>query len=64
VPNPHKDPAFVVHAELITKNRLSIHENLVLDALIADGKYQFVYSFAPAPIKGGTGSNGSRVAIT
>ncbi len=64
VPNPDKNLAFPVHAELITKNGIFIHENLVFDALIADRKYQFVYMFAPAPIRGATGSNGSPVAIT
>ncbi len=64
VPNPDKNLAFPVHAELITKNGIFIHENLVFDALIADKKHQFVYVFAPAPIRGGTGSNGSPIAIT
>ena len=40
------------------------HENLVFDELIADRKYQFVYVFAPAPIKGATGSNGCPIAVT
>ncbi|WOH53511.1 hypothetical protein [Bradyrhizobium sp. sBnM-33] len=34
------------------------------DELIADRKYQFVYCFTPAPIKGATGSNGCPIAIT
>lgn len=64
VPNPDKNLAFPVHGELITKNGIFIHENLVFDELIADRKYRFVYVFAPAPIKGATGSNGSPIAIT
>lgn len=64
VPNPDKDLAFIVHAELITKNGILIHENLIFDALIADKRYQFVYIFAPQPIKGGTGSGGNPIAIT
>lgn len=64
VPNPDKNLAFPVHGELITKNGIFIHENLVFDALIADRKFQFVYVFAPAPIRGATGSNGSPIAIT
>jgi kynurenine formamidase len=64
VPNPDKNLAFPCHGELITKNGIFIHENLVFDALLADRKTQFVYVFAPAPIKGGTGSNGSPIAIT
>jgi kynurenine formamidase len=64
VPNPDKSLAFVVHAELQTKHGIHNHENLFFDDLIADKKYQFVYCFAPAPIKGATGSNGCPIAIT
>ncbi len=64
VPNPDKNLAFVVHSELITKHGIFNHENLDFTALIADRKYQFVYVFSPAPIKGATGSNGGPIAIT
>ena len=64
VPNPDKNLAFVVHGELITKHGIFNHENLDFDGLIADKKYQFVYVFSPAPIKGATGSNGGPMAIT
>ncbi|WP_420565215.1 cyclase family protein [Thalassobaculum sp.] len=64
VPNPDPNLAFPVHAELITKNGIFNHENLFFDELIADGKYRFVYVFAPMPIKGATGSAGSPIAIT
>jgi kynurenine formamidase len=64
VPNPDKTLAFAVHAELQTKHGIHNHENLIFDELIADKKYQFVYCFAPAPIKGATGSNGCPIAIT
>jgi kynurenine formamidase len=64
VPNPDKNLAFVVHGELITKHGIFNHENLNFEALIADKKYQFVYVFSPAPIKGATGSNGGPIAIT
>jgi kynurenine formamidase len=64
VPNPNKDLAFPVHGELITKNGIYNHENLDFTALIADRKYQFVYVFSPAPIKGATGSNGGPIALT
>ena len=40
------------------------HENLDFTGLIADRKYQFVYIFSPAPIKGATGSNGCPIAVT
>lgn len=64
VPNPDRNLAFPVHAELITKNGIYIHENLQFDSLLADRKYQFVYVFAPVPIKGATGSPGGPIAIT
>jgi len=64
VPNPDKSLAFAVHAELQTKHGIHNHENLFFDDLIAAKKYQFVYCFAPAPIKGATGSNGCPIAIT
>ena len=64
VPNPDKSLAFVVHSELQTKHGIHNHENLFFDDLIAAKKYQFVYCFAPAPIKGATGSNGCPIAIT
>jgi hypothetical protein len=64
VPNPDKNVAFIVHAELQTKHGILNHENLVFDELIADRKYQFVYVFTPSPIKGATGSNGCPIAVT
>jgi kynurenine formamidase len=64
IPNPDKTLAFPVHAELQTKHGILNHENLVFDELIAERKYQFVYVFAPMPIKGATGSAGSPIAIT
>jgi hypothetical protein len=47
-----------------TRHGIHNHENLFFDELIAAKKYQFVYCFAPAPIKGATGSNGCPIAIT
>jgi kynurenine formamidase len=64
VPNPDKSLAFPVHGEVICKHGIFNHENMVFDALIADNKYQFVYVFTPAPIKGATGSNGCPIALT
>jgi len=64
VPNPDKNLAFPVHGHLIAKHGILNHENLVFDELIADKKYQFVYIFSPAPIKGATGSNGAPIAVT
>jgi len=64
VPNPDPSLAFPVHAELIARNGIVNHENLSFDELIADRKYQFVYIFAPMPLKGATGSAGSPIAVT
>jgi len=64
VPNPDKNLAFPVHSLLIAKYGILNHENLMFDDLIRDRKYQFVYIFCPAPIKGATGSNGSPIAVT
>ena len=64
VPNPDKTLAFAVHSTLQTKYGIYNHENLVFDSLIADKKYQFVYSYAPVPLTGATGSPGSPIAIT
>ncbi|TMJ44849.1 MAG: cyclase family protein [Alphaproteobacteria bacterium] len=64
VPNPDKSLAFPCHSELQTKHGIFNHENLTFDDLIADRKYQFVFIFTPAPIKGATGSNGCPIAIT
>jgi kynurenine formamidase len=64
VPNPDKTLAFAVHMTLQTKHGILNHENLVFDDLIADKKYQFVYSFTPVPIVGGTGSPGVPIGIT
>ena len=64
VPNPDKTLAFAVHSTLQTKYGIYNHENLVFDSLIADKKYQFVYSFAPVPMTGATGSPGSPIGIT
>jgi kynurenine formamidase len=64
VPNPDKNLAFPVHGELITKNGIVNHENLIFDELVRDRKYQFVYIFCPSPIKGATGSHGCPIAVT
>ena len=64
VPNPDPSLANPVHAELLTKNGIFNHENLVFDELLADRKYQFMYVFVPVPIKGATGSPGCPIAIT
>lgn len=64
VPNPDPTLAYPVHGELLPKNGIFNHENLVFDELLADRKYQFMYVFVPVPIKGATGSPGCPIAIT
>ena len=64
VPNPDPTLAYPLHGELLAKNGIFNHENLVFDELLADRKYQFMYVFVPVPIKGATGSPGSPIAIT
>jgi kynurenine formamidase len=64
VPNPDPDLAFVAHNELITRNGIFNHENLNFEELIKDKAYEFVYVFAPTPLKGATGSAGGPIAIT
>jgi kynurenine formamidase len=64
VPSPDPKLVFPVHGELIAKNGIHIHENLVFDGLLADRKYQFVYIFCPVPMKGATGSPGGPIAVT
>jgi kynurenine formamidase len=54
---------FPAHQELITKNGIFLQENLDLSALVADQAWEFLYVFAPVPIKGATGSPGSPIAI-
>lgn len=64
VPNPDATLAFPLHGELLAKQGVFNHENLVFDSLLADRAYQFVYVFVPVPIKGATGSPGCPIAIT
>ena len=64
VPNPDPSLAYPLHGELLAKNGIFNHENLVFDELLADRKYQFMYVFVPVPIKGATGSPGCPIAIT
>lgn len=51
------------HQQLLTRNGIYIHENLNLAALARDNVYEFVYVFAPLPLKGATGSPGNPFAI-
>ena len=53
----HDDPA-------VAFNQSMAVATLTFDELIADRKYQFVYIFAPVPLKGATGSAGTPLAVT
>ena len=55
--------SFPVHQELIMKNGIFNHENLTLDELARDGAYEFLFVFAPLPLKGATGSPGRPLAV-
>jgi kynurenine formamidase len=63
VPNPDEKLAFPVHQELIAKNGIHIHENLVTADLAADGVSTFCYIMLPLKIKGATGSPGRPIAL-
>jgi kynurenine formamidase len=63
VPNPDPDLAFPAHQELIARHGIYLQENLDLGELVAAQGWQFLYVFAPVPIKGATGSPGSPLAI-
>jgi kynurenine formamidase len=63
VPNPDPILAYPVHGELIAKNGIHLQENLNLSELAEDEVYQFAYIFVRIPIKGGTGSPGSPIAV-
>jgi kynurenine formamidase len=64
MPNPDQNLVNPLHTELIAKQGIFNHENLTLEELATDRKYQFVYVFVPVPIKGATGSPGCPIAIT
>ena len=55
--------AFCVHQYLQTRHGIVNQENLALKQLADDGLYVFAYMYAAAPIRGGTGSMGSPIAI-
>lgn len=57
------DCIFCVHAYLQTRHGIVNHENLKLARLAQTGIYRFAYIFAPAPIRGATGSMGAPIAL-
>lgn len=63
MPGENKDRMAEAHQQLITRSGIYNHENLDLSALAKEKVYEFVYVFAPLPLKGATGSPGSPFAI-
>lgn len=63
VPNPDGNLAFPVHQELIARNGIFNLENAATERLKEAGVNEFAFSFAPMPIKGGTGAPGNAMAI-
>ena len=65
-PVPYPDEpacAFCIHNYLQTRHGIVTQENLALTQLADDKAYVFAYLYSPAPIRGGTGSHGSPIAI-
>jgi len=64
VPYPGEEACvFCVHNYLQTRNGIVNQENLRLKQLADANVYVFAYMFTPMPIRGGTGSPGSPIAI-
>ena len=65
-PVPYPDEpacAFCVHNYLQTRHGIVTQENLALTQLADDKAYVFAYLYSPSPIRGGTGSHGSPIAV-
>jgi len=62
-PGEDKEKFAEGHQHLLTRHGIYNHENLNLTELVKDKVYEFVYVFAPVPLKGATGSPGSPFAI-
>ncbi|MGE0824897.1 MAG: cyclase family protein [Candidatus Binatia bacterium] len=63
MPGENQDRFAEGHQQLLTRNGIYNHENLDLSQLAKDKVYEFVYVFAPVPLKGATGSPGNPFAI-
>jgi kynurenine formamidase len=63
MPNPDGALSAPVHQLLLARNGIYLHENLATEHLARDAAYEFLYVFSPLPLKGGTGSPGSPIAI-
>ena len=65
-PVPYPDEpacAFCIHNFLQTRHGIVTQENLALTQLADDKAYVFAYLYSPSPIRGGTGSHGSPIAV-
>lgn len=64
-PVPYPDPACnsCVHSFMQTRHGIVNQENLMLKQLADDEVYVFTYMYSVMPIRGGTGSPGSPIAI-
>ncbi len=62
---PGEDPnrPFEGHQWLMNRNGIYNLENLDLEALAADGVYEFAFIFAPLKLRGATGSPGNPIAV-
>ena len=63
LPNPDPSQVFPVHQLLIAKNGIYNMENLATEVLAEVQAYEFVFVYAPLPLKGAPGSPGNPVAI-
>ena len=54
---------FECHIKMMTKRGIWIIENLDLNQLVKDRVYEFLFTWSPLKIKGGTGSPGNPIAI-
>ena len=63
VPNPDASLAFPVHQLLMAKNGIYNMENLATEVLADRQANEFVFVYAPLPLKGAAGSPGNPVAI-
>ena len=52
-----------MHNYLQTRHGIVTQENLALTQLADDKAYVFAYLYSPSPIRGGTGSHGSPIAV-
>ena len=57
------DQPYECHIKMMTRSGIWNIENLDLSQLVADGAYEFLFTWSPLKIKGATGSPGNPVAI-